>query len=297
MSIDLPHDWRGATHAVEVTRRNLRQRSVVVAPLGTRGQQLDLPHSWTTTEERKEPPAFSRDWLYWREQSKQAGAPSPDSIEQALCYAFEGRAASFQDQWDRTRNARAWLAHSRTREFDAAYGIMAAIVLSSGREPAEREEAVQVVRTLGRRALRSMHLETLARYSVVERGRSERARLWKRFCEIESVLRKSIHQAQDVRAIRQFCEAVGIYSDQELTPIAVGLSAATGDLRDIAELENTSPVTVALISLYRTLPQEVPGMESRLHFSHQLRLHDILKRMTMQGLIVTLMPELRFGEL
>jgi hypothetical protein len=284
----------GQALGVEVASRNPSHSEVTAMPAGERVLRIDLP-AWMLESSAgpERPRPALRDYLRYRnEQPDNLHATTrPEPLHRALCHAFNERGVFAGRRDAQVAVAREWIAQEVGGEFDAPYGIMAALILARHADIAANHEATVLVRILGRRALRSMHVEVLGTQWLGSEARSRCYGLWERLTELEGRIRRLGHE-QDLKAIRQFCEAAVLHNDRSLLPIAAALSAAVGDLRRVSDLECDAPVTAALVRLYRTLPPGVPECGQDLHLAHKRELQELLARITAQALDITLLPDL-----
>jgi len=259
---------------------------ITVVPVGKKPKYLDLP-TWMTKQlpELGELRQSIRQYFRWRHSESfiNPGDPS-DLLDRLLCHYFndtygttDGKAARNSDPKSQLEVAKQWEQQNRYKpEINAAFAIMAILLLNKHEET--KLEAYQLTQNLGLRALRSLHIEVLyQRWFNTQDNRQRTDGLWQRLQELESEEHLYVPLTENSpAAIRLFCNAVEMRSDNELLPIANSLSAALGELSSTVELEKNAYITKGLIDLYLTLHPK--SRINKLQKYHTDQLHKILKR-------------------
>jgi hypothetical protein len=310
---------------VEVIRRVFgAPSSVTVTPIGKKQLLLDLP-VWMVEDSSIENGVFReqfKNYLGWRAEKPLVSTvtvatlgDNGEQLNRLICQAFDGPGSGLDFQ---INVAREWIKENKfKKEIDVAYAIMAILLLleNSGRNPEElarhlslprdvvkrfstdwRNEAYSMIQNLGRRALRSLHVEVLFEDWLHNSDNMKRQDgLWRRLQQLRSHLRVPLLM-EDIPTIRQFCRAVEVRNIRDiflnLQPISDGLSAATGTVSNISLLYSRAEVSRSLIEIYRSLPFNRSSCKVPLPKRHIERLEWILDRIGTQGLDITLLEPL-----
>ncbi len=295
--------------------------SVVVAPLGTRRFFLDLP-TWvwqkSTTDTEQEPDY--EHWLSAPLEESEALANSGDirqkskkELDKLLYTAFVYKDTPFASLQLQGEVAPQWFKRNiHEHEMSVGLAAMTIVLLDEiGNTPPQkfaatfiqpdeikyfthywRLSAVRLAYNLGRRALRSLHIETLISEWLCHPVNSINTdNMWKRLQLLKDVLRPSL-QGEQITSIRKFCQAVQLrIPSLDLLSIAESLAAATGQTVDFARLKEKSEYGKALIEIYQTLPQP-DKVDLYLHESHLRRLEHMVKQIRIHKVDITLLDPL-----
>ena len=305
---------------VEVTRRIFGHPPLLeVVPEGTRRYVLDLPEYMLLGEKSFEMPrpAFQdfKETLPEPVQLTLSGLTfsnlSDAELNQLLSQAYKLPLDSQDNFSFRMVVTNEWVRrNSDGREtIDLHCGLMAVLILNDHSQMIPEEimslghwsldradkinrsrrawsrQAVDLVRDLGRRAMRSVHVEMLYQlWFNPERGNQTRTDgFWRRLQLFKPLLQPSL-KLEHIRLIEQFNRAVtlqhlsGVTCDNEIVLIAMSLALAVGQTVEQTKLLDQTEVIQDLISEYRTLPLSKIGNPPNLHQSHAFRLSRMLKR-------------------
>jgi hypothetical protein len=273
---------------------------ITVVPVGKKPKYLDLP-TWMT-KQLPEPGRLRqsiRQYFRWRKSEQYIRDPS-NSLDRLLCHYFndtygttDGKAARNSDPKRQLEVAKKWEQQNRYKpEINAAFAIMAILLLNKHEET--KLEAYQLTQNLGLSALRSLHIEVLyQRWLNTQDNRQRTDGLWQRLQELEGEQHLYVPLKENSpAAIRQFCNAVEMRSDNELLPIANSLSAALGELSSTVEIEDHAWITKQLIDLYLTLHPKSRIKELQKY--HTNKLEEILKRIDQNRLDIMLLEPLHY---
>jgi hypothetical protein len=277
---------------------------ITVVPIGKKRKYLDLP-TWMT-ETLPEPGVLRQSiqkYVRWRHSEQLVNNPSND-LDRFLCHCFNDAYGTTGTSYPQTgqnsdpegqlRVAKQWDKQNRYKpEINAAFAIMAILLLNKYEET--RNEAYELTQILGRRALRSLHIEVLyQQWLRIKNNRQRTDGLWRRLRQIETDRHLYIPlKDTSSDAIKQFCNAVEMKSDTNLLPIAKGLSAALGELTSITGLEHHAWITISLINIYLTFYPS-PRVR-RLHSCHTKEMQEILKKIDRNGFDIILLEPLNFN--
>ncbi len=312
----------------EVIRRQVGERPILVATrLGQRRYTVDLP-GWMTAADAtvgEVRTGFAR-YLQWRPEpprpfetdvSPQLGTLAGEDLARVLVQSYIHLESGAEDPRPGAAAAGEWLKrHLERPELKLHYALIATLLLyrlgrlDPGRlgrhlehvAPEDvkhfawqwRQSANSAVREIGRRALRSRHLETLWNQWLGDGAAHRKPGLWRRLPELQRALRPPM-SLEDLRSVRRFCRAVDLRNDPELVPIANALRAAIGELRDIEALADKDSVVQQLIRLYRCMPPSRAGSDLFLTDSQAEVLQRLLGRIDSNRLDITLLsPVPRF---
>jgi hypothetical protein len=278
-----------------------RPELITVIPVGKKQKYLDLP-TWMT-EKLPEPglerPSI-RQYLKWR-QSKQLINDLNNDLERFLCHCFndaygttDGQTARNSDPEIQLRVAKEWEKENRYKpEINVVFGIMAILLLN--KDEKTKREAYELTLNLGRRALRSLHIEVLyQQWLKIKDNRQRMDGLWRRLHQLETDQHLYIPLKEtSPNAIRQFCNAVEMRFDPNLLPIAKSLSAALGELSSIAELERHALITKNLINIYLTFHPR--SRVKKLQNYHTNKLQEILKLIDQNRFDIMLLEPLNYN--
>ncbi|MDJ0620164.1 MAG: hypothetical protein QNJ63_26070 [Calothrix sp. MO_192.B10] len=302
---------------VEVVRRiSGKQKSLTVVPSGKKRQSLDLP-KWMTKNFPKTG-KYSQEFtefLQWR----QAPGNKPNShevinldnkLDKLLCYAYYDAYEAPPGQQNQYLHlqpavAKAWVKKNYSQpEINLAYGIMAILLLNKNSNPNPSEDEYQklasdMTQNIGRRALRSMHLEVLYQnwLSMADNRQRTDGGLWQRLQQIDKFLSDGAKLEKGTEAIRQLCDAVKLRkqdSIKDILPIANSLAAALGEVTAISVLDDTkeAEITKDLINIYRTIPLTKSSFKLPLLPSHIEKLSTIFNKIVIYQLDITLLEPL-----
>jgi hypothetical protein len=270
----------GSAVRLEVSHRMLgRPASLNAVLLGSKRYALDLP-LWMTNLTRGEPPEHFRRHMLWSEEEMVAGVldDPAENLDRKIIYVWR-RESGGQYSAPRANEeyalARAWMRQSLDRpEMDPALAIMVILILyrnghltpqvlaaeTGGREYWSRRlyecrrEALRLLRHVGRRALRSAHVEVLSAGWLCSSGPFRTDDLARQLDRLRTVVAPTVDQ-RHMRLIRQFCRAAELRSSPDLATIAVALRAAIGDEIDEERLLRDAVVTTELIAFASALPE------------------------------------------
>lgn len=322
--IILECDLYGGAEVTPAAEIILRDRRVVrVVPWGKRRFKLDLPVKLVIKPEVSTNAVPNAESLSVAEQNAMSDAEL-DNLLRFLhnCDRHE-QPVSLQAL---LQTARTWRFRLPNRpEVQAEVGLRAVLVLHQKSLFSEKDLSDQlglpvaeckqlakklkgdarfIAQELGCRALRSVHIEALARFW---RGDPDacgyRHDLWKRLNEY---LCKQLDHPNDcdatvIQAIRSFWEAVRLRDPEvmgrtHLDILADALMACTGEYSNLSELYSDrraeslcAPVTHALITVLRTLPEPISGMQLSLQDSHHRLLSQALNTILASEVDVTLL--------
>ncbi len=326
------HGSQGLENGKLITAEVIRRvpaapRTVTVAPVGQRQYTLDLP-GWmldTLPEPGQLREAMRAFLTWWRadpsplDPSVNPKEMSEEDLAEALCRAYRAGRAPGNLRFQ-VKVADEWISRNLpAREMDTHYALIAALLLyrNANRRIEEiadilnleqseadsfardwQSRARVLVQNLGRRALRSRHVEVLARQVFchpTNRRRSDR--LWRRLAAVEQSLHGTLKE-EDIAAIRQFRKAVEVRDQQDLRIIADALSAATGQCLPASALylepdgSRSADVTTILSRIYRTMPLSRSGIQAWLDRQHEQELVELLGMITRDALDITLLDPL-----
>lgn len=295
---------------VEVVRRvSGKQKLLTVVPSGKKRQSLDLPKWMTKTFPKtgEYSQEFS-EFLQWRQApGNKPNSHTASNLNQLLCYAYYDAYDAPQGQQNRYSHfqaavAKAWVKKNYSSpEINLAYSIMAILLLAKNSninhsESEYQELAGDMTQNIGRRALRSMHLEVLYQnWLSMADNRKRTDGLWQRLQQIDEYLSDRPKLEKVTGAIRQLCDAVKLRNQdliKDILPIADGLSAALGKVPAISILDAEAEITKELINIYRTLPLTKSSFKLPLLPSHIAKLSNILKKISANQLDITLLEPL-----
>lgn len=281
---DRQHLQSGETLPVEILSHIKGSPELItVVPVGKKRKYLDLP-IWMT---KKLPdPGLQRpsirQYLRWRQSEQLINNPNND-VDRFLCHYFNdaygttyGQIARNSDPESQLIVAKQWDKQNQYKpEINAAFAIMAILLLNKHEKT--KREAYELTLNMGRRALRSLHIEVLyQQWLRIENNRQRTDGLWRRLRQLEIGEHLYIPLKETSPAeIGQFCNAVEMRWDTNLLPIAKSLSAALGELPSILELERHALLTKRLIDIYLTLHPSSRIKE--LQKSHTTKLQEVLK--------------------
>ncbi|MUG94195.1 hypothetical protein F7734_18100 [Scytonema sp. UIC 10036] len=312
---------------VEVVRRiSGKQKSLTVVPSGKKRQALDLPQ-WMTKAFPK-PGEYSQEFanfLQWRQApSHKPVSHEASNLDKLLCYAYYDAYEAPQSQQDRYPRFQAAVAKSWVKknysepEINLTFGIMAILLLykNGNRKQSQQLErlrlrkatevekftaecqelAFDMTQNIGRRSLRSLHVEVLYQNWVSMKDNRERTDdLWQRLQQIDRYLSDRENLEKIIGAIRQLCDAVKLRNEdsiKDILPIADGLSAALGEILVFSTLDADAEITKELINIYHTLPLTKSSFKLPLLPSHIDKLSQILNRISANKLDITLLEPL-----
>lgn len=114
-------------------------------------------------------------------------------------------------------------------------------------------QAFKLAHNIGRRAVRSMHVEILIKLFCEERE-AQKSGLWPRLWKIEGILKEEVTMER-VELIRRYCHTVSFTGDKKHAHIASALSVALGDLPDdLLLLQKHAKAISKILTFYRTVP-------------------------------------------
>ena len=124
-------------------------------------------------------------------------------------------------------------------------------------------QAFNLAHNIGRRAVRSMHVEILLDVFVrtFEDEYIQSSGLWPKLWKIGKNLKSELG-TDEVELIRRYCHSVSFTGDEEHTPIANALSSALGDTPDnLIALQEGAQAIKRILNLHRSMPP-VPFMDN-----------------------------------
>lgn len=302
--------------AVEVVQRTDAQGrpDVLVVPLGERRYRLDLP-AWMLDSELDTPTMAVERYNTWHDAAPETITHSidtllaggyDDELDKLLCYAHAHLKAGATDIELQVQVASRWYRQSiQAPEMDLALAIMAlniffeygtrkkddaALLAAFPRSDAGElnefrkhwlDRANSLFANLGRRALRSMHVEQLATYfadlsgSEADYGEDT---LYTRLDYVSKYLLKPELDRSELNLIRQFYHVTQLRSTR-LRLIGKGMAMATGqDVTFDSIEEEKAPVITRLIALYATVHMNATS-QVRVNQRHHIeQLNTLLKR-------------------
>jgi hypothetical protein len=284
---------QGIIFPCEVIRRTQKKaQTIIVVPVGKKKLQLDLPRDWVKSGKITSAVALTRRYYLWEEdKTLLPGAVNAETLDQVLCHVYY---KTFRDDCVTPAEklqievAKAWIkTNFFKQELMLVYALMAIKLLSqsSEQEIKTREHKViasmarEMVQNLGRRALRSRHIEVLSKYYV---SSAKQSTPFIGFPRLEKVLEHTKYPLllEDMSAIRQFCSGVGLRSgseELELQSIAECFSAAIGEVPIGGKVyTNRAEATGILIEISRTLPWSNSASQVSLSELHIQQLNELL---------------------
>lgn len=275
--------------AVEVITRNSGSPiSVTVAPLGQRPYHLDLP-SWINNlssfgNVRDEMSIYKK----WRSDSISLSEflsiklPETDdnTINQILVCAYYSKNSSAEEFQLKINVAREWIRRNSFKdEIFLPYGIMASLLLNKCASAKEidvanylgithnenvgifvrewRDSASKLLQNLGKRSLRSIHVETLSRELFFNKkgGNDNKVGLWRRLEKLTPHVQNPL-SLESMSLINHFCNAVELRNELELKSISCSLAASLGRMEGIWLLRDGATkyeILKTLIDVSKTL--------------------------------------------
>lgn len=301
--------------------------SVTVVPVGRKRFSLDLP-LWIVNilSESIDHRVELENYLRWRINPPDIPLQdiidkiqefSDERVNELLCSAFKIRNGNQDTLRFQIQVVEEWARRNRVRpQINVAYAIMAILILykNGKRKLSEfahiqevssqdiskftrdwQEKARDLTQELGRRALRSMHVEIISKdWLYNEDNRKRTDDLWPRLQQILRNIRVPL-QKDNIGEIRHLNHAVGfrnMSSNKDFLRISDALAAATGELSRDSNLYPNVQVTKDLIDIYRTLPTSRSSMQVNLHESHIEKLRRTLSFIDAQKLEITLLDPL-----
>jgi len=255
---------------------------ITVIPVGKKRKYLDLP-TWMT--EKLPEPGLQRQsirqYMRWR-HSQQLVKDSSNDLDRVLCHYFNDAYGTASGEPARNSApekqlivAKQWENQNRYKpEINAVFGIMAVLLLN---KHGETKQAYELTQNLGRRALRSLHVEVLyQQWLRIKDNRQRTNGLWLRLRQLETDQHLYIPLKEtSPDAIRQFCNAVEMSPyNKDILPIAKSLSAALGELSSIVEIDRHPLITKSLIDIYLTFHPR--SRKKELQSYHTKKLQEIL---------------------
>ena len=280
----------------EVVNRTLGDRlgnppTVTVVPIGQKWLTLDLPN-WLTNPELLETGvdvgAKTTTRPITQISREQLSQLDDDTLDELLRSAYAAlrteEIAFLVVLLDITKE---WIERNKpATELVASHGLMAILILSECANLAEknpssffpeidprdvklmaigwRNKATDLMRSLGRRALRSMHVEILANSWLLNPYyRNYRDELWGRLQGLQPFLPKAGRFAnkddalalEDLNTIRQFSYAVKLRHKESLFAIATALLATIGEPSEPLNQYDEAHVTRRMVQIYRAFPR------------------------------------------
>lgn len=306
----------GETLPVEVLRHIKGSPELItVVPVGKKRKYLDLPTWMTKTlpEPGLRRLSIAR-YMRWRRMSPLGKEKckeliesitidkSSEPLDRLLCDVFNdaygviyGQTSQNSAPVGQLEIAKLWYTQNRYKpEINAAFAIMAILLLNKHEDT--KREAYKLTQNLGRRALRSLHIEVLyQRWLSIKDNRQRTDGLWQRLRQLETDQHLSIPLKEtSPDAIRQFCNAIEMRADTNLLPIAKGLSAALGELSSTVELCNHALITKKLTDICLTL--HPISKVDKLQIYHTNKLQEILKLIDQNGFDIMLLEPLNYKE-
>lgn len=275
---------------VEVTscqRRPVPRVSTV--PVGQRPLQIDLAPSLLAGADLT---ATMDAFAAARRQSPRATGLvkhwSDDQLIAGLWGAFDRKGEETGES--PSAMAHEWLARHRSDAYlFAPAAILAVLVLDTGDSARDRREVTRMTRNIAQRALRSGHIEVVARW-VSGALAFDAHPFWKRL----AVLRKSAgHPTGDViKRLRQASEAAHLLGDAstDLVAVAEALSASTGQLPSLSDMIALAPLTLTQLAPMRLLLSRgaIEDRQERLPDVVRTTLMRVLDQLVFQRIDLTL---------
>jgi hypothetical protein len=306
-----------------IQRKSSIPYSIVTYPFGKKPQSLDIP-DWMGGDLPAPPQARKAivNYLKWRSERcslsewldiELSKVDDNEILNRILCCAYDTEELNPGYLKLKVNVARRWMRLNMPRtEINLPYALMAILLLhNSSRIPEQelstqlelrdlrivrsfvadwRGEASKMVQNLGRRALRSTHVEVLAQQWLLNTdNRSRDYDLWQRLQKTIRLL-KLPEGVESLNSIRQFCYAVELRNKEDLKVIADGLLSTLGELPHLSNFYGEAPITLALIRIYRTMPRSKHQLW--LQESHIKELTNLLSLITYNALDITLLDPL-----
>jgi hypothetical protein len=299
----------------EVVNRTISHPpTVTVVPTDEKRLQLDLPSwitgsdgitrtSFGTVSRTGNPPAPLQYSDINRAQLVQL---DDENLNELLGYADTQLRSGVPERLDIFLDAgREWIRRSQApgREILCSQALMTILILSEcadlsdknpsrffqGRNPGDvkqmakewRSEAADMLRQLGRRALRSMHVEILAHSWLLHSFNQNRTdELWGRLQQLRAYFRGTTSgetqtkalSVEDINTIRQFCYAVRLRNREQLFSIATALLAAIGEPSDSLSECKDAEIMNRIVKLYRAFPPSALHVSPHQSITTELKL-------------------------
>lgn len=313
----------------DVVSRSLgAAESITVAPAGSRTYVLDLPRSMFGKGARKGLDPRQRrflsvaDYLPDRTKVSQLSTLEMDDLEQLLWLAyFQPESPNDFSIKDKVAIANAWFeAFDKQAQLEVFVpsAIVAILLMHDlaakpdlqnqlSSEPQTQQaltnakelsrKARYLFHNLGRRAIRSRHIEILQRMWLFDQDtRNRDFGLWKRLADLTNKLSSNLG-AEDLQLIRQFAKAVRFRDQVDLLPIASALSAAIGELDNLEDISDTPDlISSQLIEICRTLPETNSSYSPLLGTSQISSLKQILDLIRKQGILLTYLDPISISQ-
>ncbi len=149
------------------------------------------------------------------------------------------------------------------------------------------QQAADLAQDVGRRAVRSWHLERLYREWLQEGKRGTNG-LWLRLRQVAVVMGESM-KADDLNLVRSLCRAIELRHTEAMLPIAASLRAAIGEAQEMELLISGPSITGRLVALLQSLPERRRGPTPMLDLRHLKALHEVFQALLTLGWSIPLL--------
>lgn len=303
---------QGQEILVEVTQKfDGILKSVTVVPSGTKRKVLDFPDAWlkdTLPQPGYFRPEFS-DFLNWHNE----GIPVEldphsshhlSSLDRALHIAYfdafkcsEGNRNRFPRFQYSVAMVGFWGLNAQA-QISIVPAVMDILLLN---HVGEFDCARQLIKNLGQRARRSLHVDVLLyEWARKERGRKEG--ISQRLNELKEVINNTQTlecELETVAMIRRFCEAVNLrrktFEGGALKSISDGLAASAGLDCDLSNLLKKSQISQDLVKIHNQLYYYQSNNVRALDDIHINEFKDLLNKILLQGLDLVLLDPIKFS--
>jgi hypothetical protein len=322
--------------AVELAERSYdpekKLRLVVVTPLGKRPLYLDLPEGLAQFATQSAPNQIERSGEQGdgdptaelsRYRDEDIGKLSNTDLDRLLIDAYTDRhlshplAVRIAYEWKRR--------HENDEEMHVLPALMAILLLHktgsrnrSQKHPGDtarnntldtigrdqQKEAVQLACNLGRRALRSGHVEALILNWLSNKNATTfiPSSRWKRLHELLQFIPgnlegKNFLKREELDAINNFCRAVRFSGVADsLVPIAESLTAAIGQPTDLSQIMKKAMTVQELINMYRSLSGRRVEYLHECHVQLLQRNLEMIQQRRIDIILLDPLPELVYGD-
>lgn len=304
---------RGQEILVEVTQRvKGTSKSVTVVPLGKKRKILDLPNSWVENFLPKQGHSSSAfaDFLNWNSEGMPVemdihASHQLSSLHRALHIAYFDAFKGLENTKDRFPRFQYSVAMTGFRQFSdqAQISIVPAVMnVLLLNHIGEYALVHQLIKNLGQRARRSLHVDVLLFSWVRDTWQEEEEGLFQRLSELKEEICKTQafeQKLETVEMIRRFYEAVSLRRDtlegEALTSISNGLAASIGLKCDLSQLLEEAEINQTLINIYNQVIFSENNFNQALHNSHVEELKTLLNKILHQGLDLILLDPIKIS--
>ena len=303
---------QGQEILVEVTQRfDGILKSITVVPSGTKRKVLDLPNTWikdTLPQPGYFSPEFSN-FLNWHGE----GIPVEldirsshhlSSLDRALYIAYFDAFKSSEgnrNRFPRFQHSVAMVGFcqlSAQAQISIVPAVMDILLLN---HVGEFDCVRQLIKNLGQRARRSLHVDVLL-YKWVKKERGRKEGISQRLNELEEVINNNQTlecELETIAMIRRFCEAVTLrrktFEGGELKSISDGLAASVGLDCDLSDLLEESEISRDLIKIYNQLYYYEGNHVRALDDIHVNEFKNLLNKVLLQGLDLVLLDPIKIS--